>query len=131
MRSPFLHQRRQHRLVGGVTGDEQQRARIAEPRRQLLLQRLMRRAKAGDVAGTAAADAVALRALLPGGDHPRVLAQPQVVVAGEIQVETIAEPNLAAIAALGGLSPTVGGVEAPLCQRLLNALLPAHHSAAL
>ncbi len=91
----------------------------------------MRHAKAGDVARTAAADAVTLRALLPGGDHPRILAQPQVVVAREVQIETIAEPDLAAVAALGGLSPTVGGVEAPLRQRLLDALWPAHHGAAL
>lgn len=53
-----LHQRRQQRLIGGVAGDKQQRARITEPLRQLLLQLLMRLAKAGNVAGTAAADAV-------------------------------------------------------------------------
>ncbi|MND89451.1 hypothetical protein D3C80_815090 [compost metagenome] len=96
----FLHQRRQQRLIGGIARDKQQRARITQPLRQLLFQRLMRSTKTGDVAGTAGPHAILLRTLLPGSDHLRILAQAQIVIAGKIQVALVVKLKMAAIAAL-------------------------------
>ncbi|STW30785.1 Uncharacterised protein [Klebsiella michiganensis] len=79
----FARQRGNHRLIRGKAGNKQQRTRIAQPVGQLLLQRAVRLAIAADVAGTAAADAVAIRALLPGLDDSRMLAEAKIIVAGK------------------------------------------------
>lgn len=94
-----LHQCRQQRLISGIARNKQQRMRRAEPLRQLLFQRLMRGAKAGDVAGATAAHTILSRPLLPGGDHLCILAQAQIVVAGKIQIMFTAKLNLASITA--------------------------------
>ncbi|MOA12593.1 hypothetical protein D3C78_1326030 [compost metagenome] len=91
----------------------------------------MCRRKTGNVARATAADPILLRALLPGGDHLGILAQAQVVIAGEIQVMLAIKLNMATIAALIHLATAVSGALLPLLQRLFNTLLPAHYSAAL
>ncbi|MNN79473.1 hypothetical protein D3C81_1961220 [compost metagenome] len=77
----FSHQGRNQRLIGGKTGNKQQRAGIAEPVSKGLFQRLMRGGVARHMPRPAAADAPGFRPLLPGANDRRMLAQAEIIVA--------------------------------------------------
>lgn len=127
----FARQRGNHRLVRGKAGNKQQRARIAQPVGQLLLQRAVRLAIAADVTGAAAADAVALRALLPGFDNSRMLAEAKIIVAGKIEPAPSFAAEPASCAQRHRQATAQGIRRPPLLQRQLDAVLPAHSAAAL
>ena len=78
----LLRQQMHDRLIGGEARDKQQRARIAEPVGELRLQLGVAGAIPRDVSRRAGAR----RALTPAGDHRRMLAQAEIVVAGEVTV---------------------------------------------
>ena len=124
-------QRGNQRLVGGKPGNKQQRARISQPVRQALFQFTMRLAVTADVAGAAGTHAITRRPLLPGGDNLRMLAQSEIIIAGEIQPAPIFTDKPTP----GTMRHRLAAPECirlpPLAQRLVDALLPAHSTAAL
>ncbi|VGP22362.1 hypothetical protein SB00175_03051 [Klebsiella oxytoca] len=127
----FARESGNHRLIRGKAGNKQQRARIAQPVGQLVFQHVVRLAVAADVAGTAAADAVALRALLPGLDDRWMLTEAQIIVAGKIE-PALPFTNKPASCALGHRQATAQRIRRlPLRQRLFDTVLPAHSAAAL
>jgi len=76
------HHRRQ---VGLEAAGEQQRPAPPQPGCQLRLQLHVHRPGAGDQAGPAGAHTIPGGGLLGGGDHRRVAAEAEVVVAGEVE----------------------------------------------
>jgi len=124
-------QRADHRLVGGVAGIEQQRARIAEPVGQLRLQRRMGLKIARYMPGRPGADAVARRALLPGVDNARIVAQTKIIVAGEVAVTLAFMPQPACAVRRQQATLTQTLLLPTRLQGLSDAMLPAHYCAAL
>ena len=127
----FAHQGGNHRLIRGKTGDKQQRPRVAQPVGQLFLQRLMRRGVAADVPGATAAHAVTIRALLPGANDLRVLAQAQIIVAGEI-TEPLSFPGEKTACTVFHYPAHPKRIRRPpLVERGPDTCLPGHTAAAL
>ena len=120
-----------HRLVGGKTGDKQQRALIAEPVRQLCFQAQMRLVVTGDLRGAAAANAVTLCPVLPGANHLRVLAKAQIIVAGKIAVTASFARQPAPCPLRQRLALTKGLRFTAFGDGTVDSLLPAHTAAAL
>ena len=127
----FSHQGGNDRLVGGKAGDEQQRARVAEPVGKRLFQRLMRGGISADVSRAAAAHAKPLRTLLPGADDGRMLAQPEIVVAGEITKLPPLAGKKTARAVFHHSANAKRLCRPAFVQRGINARLPGHTAAAL
>ncbi len=125
------HQGRDDRLVGGKAGDKKQRARVAEPVGKRLFQRLMRRGVAADVSRAAAAHAKPLRALLPGADDGRMLAQPEIIVAGEVAELTPLAGKKTARAVFHHPADAKRLCRPAFVQRGINSCLPGHTAAAL
>ena len=123
----LLRQQMYDRLIGGEAGDKQQRARIAEPVGELRLQLRVAAAIARDVSRRAGTR----RVLTPAGDHRRMLAQAEIVVAGEVTVRLSLYLQRAGIVARHqpALPPAVSG--AAHLQRLRHTRGEAHYSAAL
>ncbi len=94
-------------------------------------QRLMRMGVAAHVAGAAAAHPVLLRALLPGADDRRVLAQAEIVIAGEIAVLPLLADEKAPRAVLHRGAHAQGVCRPARIKGSINALLPGHTVAAL
>ena len=83
MRAPGGPEGGEHAQVGGVAGGEEESGLGALPVGQLGLQLGVDRPGAGHQAGRARARAPPVEGGVGGGDHRRVLGQPEVVVGGE------------------------------------------------
>ena len=127
----LAHQGRDDRLVGGKAGDKQQRARVAQPVGKRLFQRLMRRGVSADVSRSAAAHAKPLRALLPGADNGRMLAEPEIVVAGEIAELLAFTGKKTARAVFHHLANAECLCRPTVVERRVDTCLPGHTAAAL
>ena len=127
----FFRQRGNQRLIGGKAGDKQQRARVTEPVGKFLFQRAVGLTIAAHVARSAGADAITFRPLLPGGDNAGMLAQAQVIIAGEVEpaLPFALQPASGAVAYRQAAAKRIRLL--PLVQRPLDSLLPGHSAAAL
>ena len=108
-----------------------QRARWPNESAKRLFQRLMRRGVSADVSRSAAAHAKPLRALLPGADNGRMLAQPEIVVAGEI-AELLAFTGKKTARAVFHHPANAKCLYRPtVVERRVDTCLPGHTAAAL